>query len=332
MSGSILPAVRAGRRLACPAAMILSALLVPLAGASAQDSPARRGAPPGWVGFWYQGLPGAGDPPLVVVHRVQPGSPAERAGLGAGDTLVAVDGVSPTAAVFRSMGRDLRVGDRVRLTLRREGTLRHVDVTAAARPRALADRLETVTDSAHRVLLADVDSLRARVLRSPPRAGAPRAAAAPPAPGRPRIAAPGVLPPEPALPAEGLRQPFHAFVLSAGDSLRRDRDAAAAPAPGFRPLAPYLAGRDRVAGARLTRINDGLAGYFGTERGLLVVEVPHGTPAHEAGLRPGDVLLEVAGTAVSGMDDLRAALARAPVRPVPLEVLRRGRAFELRLP
>ena len=378
-----------------------------LAGGAAAQAAAPRA--PGWIGFWYELVPARGGGTAVVVDRVEPGSPAARAGLGRGDTLLAVDGTALSPAAFRAMGQRLRVGDAVRLTVRGEGRRRDLQVTAAARPRGLAVTLEVMTDSAHRVLLDDMDSLRVHALLAPP--AAPRAprvvrAEAPPPPGPSGVRLRGVEAvvadglSEP-LPDAGRGQPFTVFVWSAADSLldslraleaeerearaaesrrlrelaaavgpggrvnaadpalvahrrrldavraraeevrrrveeaARDRAleaAAAAPAMPFRPMTPYLVGQDRAAGARLTPLNPGLAPYFGTARGLLVVEVAEGTPAHEAGLLPGDVLLGVAGAEVAGMDDLRAALGSSAARPVPLRVLRKGRVFDARLP
>ena len=101
-----------------------------------------------------------------------------------------------------------------------------------------------------------------------------------------------------------------------------------------RPLAPYLVGRDRVAGARLTPINPQLGAYFGSERGLLVVDVGGGTPAADAGIEPGDVILSIAGREVSTVDEARLHLAEATPGPEPVAValLRKGRRLTVVLP
>jgi membrane-associated protease RseP (regulator of RpoE activity) len=113
------------------------------------------------------------------------------------------------------------------------------------------------------------------------------------------------------------------------------RPDAVAPTPAtvVRPMTPYIAGRDRVAGARVTPLNPGLAEYFGTARGVLVVEVASGTPAEQGGLRPGDVLLRVGASDVDDLEALRRAVAAAPGdQPVPVALLRKGVRLHVLLP
>jgi C-terminal processing protease CtpA/Prc len=70
------------------------------------------------------------------VREVSPGGPAERAGVRAGDLIVAVNGTDvrgpePAGHVVRLL-RDVKPGDRVDLKVLRDGTTR--DLTATARP------------------------------------------------------------------------------------------------------------------------------------------------------------------------------------------------------
>lgn len=65
---------------------------------------------------------------------------------------------------------------------------------------------------------------------------------------------------------------------------------------------------------------------------VLVERVYRGSPAHDAGLEPGDVLVALDGTALDGMDDLQRLLHRDAIgRGVRLRVLREGEAGELDL-
>ncbi len=72
-------------------------------------------------------------------------------------------------------------------------------------------------------------------------------------------------------------------------------------------VAPY---QDAVAGARFQQMNEGLADYFsGSDgKGLLLVKLVEGTPAYEAGLREGDIVISINGHPVESVGDLRKKL------------------------
>jgi S1-C subfamily serine protease len=93
-------------------------------------------------------------------------------------------------------------------------------------------------------------------------------------------------------------------------SLMRDgrvRRAFLGIAGGPRPLPP------RVAAA------------VGRQRGVEVVEVVPGSPAAIAGVRPEDLLLEMNGEAVSGMDDVQRLMDGSAIgRRIPVVVYREG--------
>src|SRR5262249_16101155 len=59
------------------------------------------------------------------------------------------------------------------------------------------------------------------------------------------------------------------------------------------------------------RLGLSLAPSDGKERGVVVAEVDPSGPAADFGLKPGDVILEVAGKAVATPDELRKALGKA---------------------
>jgi S1-C subfamily serine protease len=61
------------------------------------------------------------------------------------------------------------------------------------------------------------------------------------------------------------------------------------------------------------------------ERGVLISEVQSGSPADAAGLRAGDILIDVGGTPVGTVDALQRELTGDRIdRPVPLRILRHG--------
>ncbi len=101
----------------------------------------------------------------------------------------------------------------------------------------------------------------------------------------------------------------------------------AAPTPAEPGYIIYSSGTAIVAGAELTRLNDGLREYFGADRGVLVLSVANGTPAAQAGLRSGDVIVKIDGDDVTAPAALRAALVRAQKgdeRRLKLEVVRKN--------
>jgi hypothetical protein len=102
----------------------------------------------------------------------------------------------------------------------------------------------------------------------------------------------------------------------------------AAAYSGRRPLTHYIVGQSFVAGAQLTPLNPTLAEYFGVEEGLLVTEVVPGTPAEEAGILAGDVVVRVAGDPVTSLGDLRFGLGYLD-RPLRIRVVRRGEPVEI---
>ena len=294
------------------------------AGATAQTPP-RASAVSGWIGFLAGMQPvRAGGPRVVVVLAVAEESPAQRAGLAAGDTLLAVDGVPLTGERLQAIKTGLRAGDLLELSVRRGGAYGTIRVQAAPRPTptaALPDPVSIRIESARRVMLERSDPL--------PQMG--------PVPtvsySRRRVYA---RMPDPGGPDPSLFDPTDVFGWL---------DALGWPAAGWpgwtgsiqgsfvpRPMTPYIVGRDRVAGARLTPPNAVPEQYPGRARGLRVVEVAPGTPAADSGLRPGDVLLRVGAVEVDGLSALRRAVAAAaPDQPIVVLVLRDGTRIQLTL-
>jgi serine protease Do len=100
-------------------------------------------APPGWIGVTFSGsvavMSSSADGPIMkyadypVIESVSPGSPASRAGLEAGDTIIAYNGddLRKREVVLHQL---LRPGSKVRMSVRRAGTTREVAVLVAPRP------------------------------------------------------------------------------------------------------------------------------------------------------------------------------------------------------
>ena len=90
-----------------------------------------------------------------------------------------------------------------------------------------------------------------------------------------------------------------------------------------RPLNYVMAGQSFVAGAQLQPLNKDLAPYFQVDEGVLVTEVLEGTPAFQAGLLAGDVIIKVGGERVSSLKDFRFGVGYLE-RPLRLQVIRKG--------
>ena len=60
-----------------------------------------------------------------------------------------------------------------------------------------------------------------------------------------------------------------------------------------------------------------------------ITSVASGSPAEQAGLRPGDVVLSIVGQRVYAADDLVQAIRARPRQPVPIEIERDGRRLTL---
>ena len=66
--------------------------------------------------------------------------------------------------------------------------------------------------------------------------------------------------------------------------------------------------------------------------GLEVVEVAEGSPAQRAGLRPEDLIVELAGEPVERADDVQRLMTEAAIdRPLAARVLRGERVLDLEL-
>lgn len=110
---------------------------------------------------------------------------------------------------------------------------------------------------------------------------------------------------------------------------------AAPPADILREFGPFgdmdLWGRRARLGLMYQELGEQLAGYFKVEGGLLVTSVNDGSPAAQAGVKAGDVILRINGKDIRSSEDLREELDRTePGQEVTLGLQREGRALELK--
>jgi serine protease Do len=90
----------------------------------------------------------------------------------------------------------------------------------------------------------------------------------------------------------------------------------------------------RKLGIEFQDISGQLARYFhlSEDRGVLVESVEEGGPAAKAGVKAGDVILKLGGTAIRDGEDLRRELGRMePGQEVALAVLRDGKPLDLKV-
>lgn len=110
----------------------------------------------------------------------------------------------------------------------------------------------------------------------------------------------------------------------------------AIPSPTVRDVVQQLITKGKAVhpflGIQVSEVTPGLAEQFGlqTSSGVLVQAVGSGTAAAKAGLRPGDVIVELGGQAIHTVDDLFSTLRRhKPGDTVKLTVLRGGQRKQL---
>jgi membrane-associated protease RseP (regulator of RpoE activity) len=148
----------------------LTGLLV-LAVLAAQATPAAaQRARSGWIGISLE-VPvddAVSDDPWVVIDEVRPGSPAAESGLRPGDRLLSINDLRG-GDDFRELPERLRlrVGERVRVRVERDGRRREVVVRAAPRPddvRSRSFRLEVGTDAMVETMVRAMDSLRIEIM------------------------------------------------------------------------------------------------------------------------------------------------------------------------
>ena len=266
-----------------------------------------------------------------TVETVEPGSPAERAGVEKGDEIVLIDGQSVVGRdiVFTRL---LRPGARLPLRVRRDGDARDMVLEITERPRSL-DNGCPFLDA--RIMAAFGDpiplaqlplsgaivrtaplppsmttpSARVRVLRP---SEAPVATTTPPPPA----GAMTVVVPSPMMPGVPVAAPLPA---EAPDGRRVFVFSAPSAAPMI------------IAGATIIRTNADLRETFGVKTGVLVLDVARGSPAYVSGLKGGDVIVAVGRNAVTSPLSIQRAIEVADGSELPLRIIRKKKEQSLTL-
>lgn len=283
-----------------------------------------RPQPEGWLGisFSYTGEMDAAAARSATaftfkkyptIETVDPGSPAQKAGLAAGDQIVTLGSFDMVSGALNVTSL-LKPGVQLPVRFRRDGLLRRITVLIEPRPHGFMSGCPWIEVTVAPPAL--VMQPRLRITRTPngfgyafedtvkPRAGrAPMIASTPIEPGAPRgrETMTPVLPPTPYAPL---------------------------------PLQGALAGPNAiVGGAVLVPLSDDLRQGLGVDEGILVIDVLRGSPALEAGLRAGDIIVRVNGRKLASIALLMEAWEEGRDREVELQVSRRdAKARIVRLP
>ncbi len=231
----------------------------------------------------------------VLVGQVESSSPADRAGLQRGDLIVRFGGRPAGSAGDLSRAvRDRKPGETVAVTVWRDGRERALRIVLGERPaEARAGRDEGEESG------PDVES---------PEPESPDT-------DSPEVERPETPPAPPAPPTPGMTwrddRSGREYRLPMGDDLERE--------------VRIMTARPRL-GVELQDLNPDLGAYFDRPNGegVLVTRVLDDTPAQRAGLKAGDVILEIGGRSVGNAEGLRRELDRVDSGPVRVTLLRRG--------
>lgn len=265
-----------------------------------------------WIGIRVDVAPGTIEPGLLrmAVIEVYRGGPAALAGIRPGDTLVAPGPPAGHEEWTRAVAA-ATPGDTIRLRLVRNGRDRTVFVLADHRPpsvRAIpVARYQNARDRVFKV----ADSLLSGAMRME-------------------------------TVFEWADSVFGLLANDAGGAAGTDRDllpefmeTAWRDATVFSRTSP---GEDFVVlrvpmmvGADLRDLTMALSGPFGVDEGVLATQVAPSSPAAQAGLKAGDVVVSVGGEPVRTVSQLLATLSRASA-PVQVDIVRHRKRLSLPAP
>lgn len=223
----------------------------------------------------------------VEINSVMEGSPAERAGLRAGDLITSVDGRDLTDPESRGgLLDDKKPGDRVRFTVIREGKEERLRARLDSHPGRVEFELDEDMGAFGMAgnVLGNLGSLRSL---------------------------------ESLKKLEGLKGLSYLPLFDCDDD----------DAPCNPTILSFLTRSKPRLGVVLESLSPQLAEFFEVSEGhgMLVKEVLEDSVAERAGLKAGDVLLEIDDTKITNLGDVREALREIEKGDaIRVEVMRRG--------
>jgi C-terminal processing protease CtpA/Prc len=234
------------------------------------------------------------EPPIVA--SVDPGSPAERVGVRAGDVLVEVGGhrVLQQNIVFADL---LHPGRAIALKVQRGGEVFTLTPTVEQMPEAMASNS-----------CAKVD-IAAGYFLSPRPAQAPTVV-------RMRSAGAG---------GQGYA---YTYSTNAGRDSNELQAAVAAPTATTSGVMTgpmvglFGGGANSLAGLQLIALSTESSRALGVDHGILVNQVLQGTPGREAGLRGGDILLLADSVELRSIGTLQRVIRNSTDRRVTMVIMR----------
>lgn len=282
----------------------------------------------GWIGLNVQGphLQHVENNQLYLqyfeyprVLSVEPGSPAEHAGLAAGDMLLAYNGVDVRGDEL-NVTRLLQPERRLSATIRRDDRTRTYSMVVAPTPAHVRTRREDVV-----VLGGTPGAIAGSVqIFTDPRGrqgvvafgGTGKASTR--SRGEKYVASNG------GSGGSGSSGGWTGTVTAQGAGAAGGSGSswnATSVSPGSPVVLSFSTG-SAVAGATIVKLNPDLGRAVGARSGLLVVDVAPGTPARRAGLRGGDVITRADDDEISSLPELQRAIERSSDHRVELRIVR----------
>jgi hypothetical protein len=266
--------------------------------------------PEGWLGVQATGFQlldrQPNGPQIVrfletpVVASVDPGSPAERVGLRAGDELVEIGGKRLLHAniVFAEL---LRPGEKIVVKLRRGNEVITVEPRVEPPPQVAVTPCTWVDGFTAFVVSPSPAQMRAEVVQVPGGYAT----------------------------AISTRQDS-TNTLTPG-RVRRTGQGGGGGMVAAGPMATLFSSGNSLAGVELLALNQESGQTFGVTYGLFVNQVLPGTPGRESGLQGGDVLVSADSVPLRSLMALRQAISRSRDRVVNITLLRRGKPETVQL-